>query len=205
MVPGEGQRDAGELGIILPTLLLIKHSLPEIRETIPAREWRLSEEGRGRCKSLAELIRPYSIQQVVSSLEPKAIETGQLLAGFIETPFSTCEGLHEHDRTNGPFLVRREFEEKVALFFEKSSELVMGGETADEAHSRFQKAVQKLLSSFPNTNLAVVAHGTVISLYVSRLIGIDPFPLWKQLGLPSFVALSLPKYHLMGVTERVLT
>ena len=35
-------------------LILVKHSLPEIMEDVPAREWILSAEGRARCKRLAD-------------------------------------------------------------------------------------------------------------------------------------------------------
>ena len=35
-------------------LILVKHSLPEIAENVPAHEWKLSEEGRVRARRLAE-------------------------------------------------------------------------------------------------------------------------------------------------------
>jgi broad specificity phosphatase PhoE len=55
------------------------------------------------------------------------------------------------------------------------------------------------VESHPNQNLAIVAHGTVISLFVSRLTNADPFLLWKRLGLPSFVVLSLPDSQIIAV------
>ena len=32
--------------------------------------------------------------------------------------------------------------------------------------------------------LLVVTHGTVLSLYLSRSLALEPFPLWKSLALP---------------------
>ena len=52
-------------------------------------------------------------------------------------------------------------------------------------------------------NLAVVTHGTVLSLYVTRMAGLEPVAFWKSLGLPSFVALSLPGFELLRVVEHV--
>jgi hypothetical protein len=46
-----------------------------------------------------------------------------------------------------------------------------------------------------------VAHDTVISLYVARIAGLEPAVLWKRLGLPSFVVLSLPDLELVEVAE----
>jgi broad specificity phosphatase PhoE len=45
------------------------------------------------------------------------------------------------------------------------------------------------LDCHPNETVVIVAHGTVISLFVSRLIGISDFLLWNELGLPSFVVI----------------
>jgi len=39
--------------------------------------------------------------------------------------------------------------------------------------------------------VVIVAHGTVISLFISRLIGSSDWLLWNELGLPSFVVIDL--------------
>jgi broad specificity phosphatase PhoE len=151
-------------GLTLRQLLLIKHSLPEFLENVPAREWHLSAEGRHRCQDLARIVAPYAPQTVVSSLELKAQETGQLLAGFLQLPFSTAENLHEHERRNTPFSGQEEFEANILRLFQNPGQRVMGEETADEAHARFAEAVRGVLEAHPTGHLAIVAHGTVISL-----------------------------------------
>lgn len=183
----------------MPNLILIKHSLPEIIENIPAREWHLSDEGRRRCENLAEAVSRYQPQIIVTSLEPKAIETGQLLAGSLHVPISSAPNLHEHERQHVPFSSREVFEASVLSFFQNPGLRVMGAETADEAHARFAEAVWGVVAAHPTENLAIVAHGTVISLFVASLVGIAGFDLWKRLGLPSFVVISLPEKQL--VTE----
>ncbi len=83
--------------------------------TIPAKEWRLSKSGQVRCKVLAEKLESYRPDVIISSVEPKAIETAQIVAYRLNKPFRTFEGLHEHDRTGGDFLDKEQFEAKVNI------------------------------------------------------------------------------------------
>ena len=190
-------------GLALRHLLLIKHSLPQIDESLPAKQWQLSETGRARCEPLARAVAAYAPDVVISSREPKARETAELLAGQLGQTFLLADNLHEHERDGLPFLSASEFQENVRLFFEKPGELVMGSETADQAHQRFEQAVLKALDSHPKESLALVAHGTVISLFVSRRVGLEAFSLWRRLGLPAMIILSLPGFELVNIMESV--
>lgn len=172
-------------------LILVKHSLPEIMEDIPAREWHLSEEGRVCASELAGKLMLHQPEIIVSSVEPKARETANILAENFELEFQTIEGLHEHDRSQSPHYSKDEFQNLVGEFFTRPAELVFGGETANEALTRFRQAADVVLNSDLDKNIVVVAHGTVISLYVSWLTGCDGYKLWKELGLPSFVVLDI--------------
>jgi broad specificity phosphatase PhoE len=187
----------------LRSLLLIKHSLPEIVENLQASEWHLSAEGCQRCAALARAVAPYVPQVILSSREPKAQETAQILADSLKRNFVVVDNLHEHERTKTPFFSKAEFQASVQRFFDQPDRLVMGDETADAAQARFGKAIQSILADRPNDNLAIVAHGTVISLFVARQTGLDGFSLWQRLGLPSFVVLSLPDLNLVKVVEKM--
>jgi hypothetical protein len=50
---------------------------------------------------------------------------------------------------------------------------------------------------------SVIAHGTVITLFVAYYMGLPALPLWQRLGLPSFVVLTLPGCGLAEVVEDV--
>ena len=185
-------------------LILVRHSLPEIVSDLPANQWHLSGTGRLRCERLAERLATYDPDVIVASLEPKATETGRIVANILGKPFETAENLHEHDRSNvGPLDTKEQFEARVASFFENPQKLIFGRETADDAHRRFAKAVADVIGKYPSGNLAVVTHGTVMTLFVARAAGFEPFPFWKRLGLPSFVVLSLPEFGLLTVVENV--
>jgi len=184
-------------------LILVRHSLPEMVTGVPASEWQLSSVGRRRCIDLAGRLAACDLGAVVSSHEPKAIETGQIVAETLELPFETAVGLHEHERG----VVRdlgspEDFRAQVARLFEHPGELVLGYETADEAHARFVRAVNSVLARWPATSLAIVSHGTVMTLFIARAAGLDPVPFWKSLTLPCFAVLSLPDLeHLETVAD----
>jgi broad specificity phosphatase PhoE len=172
-------------------LIFLRHSLPVIDPAIPAREWRLSEEGQRRCRLLAERLTNLNPQRIVSSLEPKALETAQIVAETLGLPYESADGLHEHVRSGTGHTSQGAFEASVKAFFEQPDQLVFGDETADQAHARFIKTVEALQERYLcQTPLVIVTHGTVISLFVARACGVEPFHLWKSLKLPCMVIFS---------------
>ena len=182
-------------------LILVKHSLPDTDQAVPAAEWRLGNEGRRRCAALAERLVAYQPTAIVTSIEPKAAETGALVAARLGVPVSSAPGLHEHDRRGVPFAPQQDFEVAVERFFTHPDRLVFGAETANAAGERFASAVNRTLTAYSTGTIAIVAHGTVISLFVARRTGVDGFALWRRLGLPSFVVLSLPDLRLVTTVE----
>ena len=185
-------------------LILVKHSLPEIDPGRNASEWRLSEAGRKRCTFLADALAAYRPDLIACSLEPKALQTAQIVAVRLDKPLEPFAGLHEHLRRNEQITGKEEFEANVAQFFRQPNSLVFGEETADQAYRRFSQAVAGLTRRHAGQNLVVVAHGTVITLFVAHACGMEPFPLWKRLDLPSFVVLALPELELINVVDSVL-
>lgn len=178
-------------------LILVKHSLPEINPEVDARDWRLSAEGRSRCVALAQQLAPYQPTQFVSSDEPKAVETAEIIAAKFTLPNAVAAGLHEHDRRNTPYLAsRQDFEAAIVKFFDKPNQLVYGNETANQASSRFTTAVSKICKASEG-NLVIVSHGTVITLFVAAHNAIKPFAFWKNLAMPAIVVLRLPDFRLV--------
>lgn len=184
-------------------LILVKHAMPAIEPALTASLWALSEQGRADAMRLAEELLPHAPSRMLSSVEPKAAETARVVAERIGVVPETRPGLHEHDRRNVGFLGEDAFHAAVADFFRRPSELVMGLETADEAAARFESAVDGLMLEPPAGATVVVAHGTVISLYLARKVGLEPYGLWRRLGLPSYAVLSWPDLELLSLVERL--
>jgi broad specificity phosphatase PhoE len=185
-------------------LILIRHSLPERDTTIPAAQWRLSHQGRERCRALAEQLKPYNLTLLISSGEPKAVETARLAGGQLGIASQIAAGLHEHDRSNLGFLPERgRFEALVQEFFEKPGEKVFGAETADQTHGRFLAAVETLVQTHLDEKLGIVAHGAVIALLASRANGLDAFAFWQRLGMPGFVVVEPPHFEMVEMVNEV--
>jgi broad specificity phosphatase PhoE len=187
----------------MPHLILVRHSLPDIVPAIPAHRWSLSEAGRQRCKALAESLAVYHPDLFITSTEPKAIETGRIVADLLDKPWATGEGLHEHERRDVVFGSVERFEGLVASLFAEPQSLVFGNETANQAYQRFSRAIARAIQPYCDQNVAIVTHGTVMSLFVARTAGLEAFPFWKQLGMPAFAVLCMPGFGLLTVVEKV--
>ena len=172
-------------------LILVKHSVPAIVGDQPASSWRLSEPGRLRARQLAEELKKFEPETIVSSDEPKARETAEIVGRDLGLGIQIIHDLHEHDRSNVPYLSLDAFQSSIRQLFQEPDQLVFGNETADQAYTRFYSALHSILNENKNKTVVVVTHGTVISLFVARLTGSSELELWKKLGLPSFVALDL--------------
>ena len=74
----------------------------------------------------------------------------------------------------------------------------MGRETALQAFLRFKQAVEQILADNGDRELAIVSHGTVITLFVAYFNRIDPFHFWQNLALTSLTVLQLPDFRVVS-------
>jgi broad specificity phosphatase PhoE len=137
-------------------LILVRHAQPIIDSNKPSAEWQLSADGRNRSRELAEQLRTYQPDIVITSREPKAAETGRIIAETLGLPYETAENLHEHRRT-GEFVGQEKFQQQVRGFFERPTELVFGLETAEQALERFETAVSQVIGRHPNKNIIIAS------------------------------------------------
>ncbi|MFC4639703.1 histidine phosphatase family protein [Deinococcus hohokamensis] len=171
------------------TLHLIKHGRPRMVPGTPAHDWALAPDALGDLPALIDRLRPHP-ELVVSSEEPKAVATAQALAAALGTPHRRMLGLHEHLRYTTGFVSPEAFQAQVDRFFREPGALVMGEESADDARTRFRNAVHAVMQGNPQDTVAVVAHGTVISLLAAEGSGRDPAVLWRSLEFLGHVTLN---------------
>lgn len=171
------------------TLILIKHALPEIDPSHPAQEWQLGETGRAQSLELAEQLRSHQPTRILTSLEAKAEETGQIIADRLNIPCLPVAGLHEQERANERYADPATFRAKIRLLFAEQDALHYGTETATAARTRFTAAINEALRRYDDPVLAVIAHGTVISLYAAPLLSRDPFDVWEALDCGDFLVI----------------
>lgn len=177
-------------------LVLVRHAPTLQRPDVPSSQWQLAPGAMelaaalGMALSRMKLV-PVGgagpagpIDVVVSSHEGKALATARTLAHFLGVPVAMGNDLEEHRRPAARFMEEAEFKRTMRRFFERSSVLVFGSETADEARTRFQAAIAAVAAERPGKRVAVVTHGTVITLALARANGLDPFTFWQGLSLP---------------------
>lgn len=172
-------------------LVLVRHSHPEIVTGVRACDWVLSDKGRDAAIAFARDFEFGTARCIWTSAEPKAAETARLLAAQQGLDVSVDRDLGEHRR--GP--VSRDssaatFTSQVEQLLRDPSRCGLGEETGEAALQRFARAVDKAIDCEGDSDVVIVAHGTVISLFaesdVERRVA-----LWMSLGFPAEVRRSV--------------
>lgn len=169
-------------------LILVKHGLPQIERDRPRSTWMLSGEGREAALRLAAKLARFQPDYLVCSPEPKAHATAAALGEALGlTPWPEHD-VREQEADRNPFVTQEVFEDQVAQMFARPADLVLGEETGLAARSRFGAVIEQLAEHHAPV---VVAHGRVITLWLSHRLGIEPMPFWKRLGLGTAAVVSV--------------
>lgn len=169
-------------------IVFVRHARPLIEDGVPSADWKLSDDGRAAAAALAERLREFHFARIASSPEPKAIGTAEAIAAPLGLTLETDDGLAEQARRSIGFVPREKLEAGIANLFANPDELVFGDETANSCFERFHAALERQ-KAIGAEDVIVVTHGTILTIYVSRLLGLDPMPFWRGLGLPMAIVL----------------
>ena len=183
-------------------IILVKHAAPVVVPGKSSDQWPLSAAGRVAASALVGDLESFAAARVITSVEPKALETGQLIASGLGTTAGTHEGLHEHERRTVPHLRTSDFLSLMAQVFKRKDELVLGEETANAALERFSAALESVCTEYPEGNLIVVAHGTVIALFLESISQEDGYRIWREMGLPSYAVVETPPWRMLQIVAR---
>jgi broad specificity phosphatase PhoE len=183
-------------------IVLVKHAAPVVVPGKSSDHWPLSAAGREAATALAGDLEPFRAACVIHSVEPKAAETGQLLAAGLGIRAVMQEGLHEHERRTVPHLRTSDFLSQMAQVFKRKDELVLGEETASATLTRFRTAMDSVYAQCPEGNLIVVAHGTVIALFLESISQEDGYRIWREMGLPSYAVLDALPWRVVHIVSR---
>jgi len=166
------------------SLIFVRHSIPAIDPEIPSDRWSLSKEGEVAAHELALRLNEYAPCHIISSPEPKALGTANILSAHLACAVGIEADLREHERHQVGFMPSAVFAAQIARFLQSSSVVTFGDECADTVYTRFSQTIKRVLSQYHDENIVVVTHGTALSLYLGRLCQIDAVALWQSLQLP---------------------
>jgi broad specificity phosphatase PhoE len=186
-------------------LILIRHSISQQRPGVSAHEWALSDEGRLRCATLAAHLVSYRVGRIVSSHEPKAIQTAVALAqAFNGFDNQIIAGLEETHRSTSPYYKNvGDFQAAVISAMHRPDEVVFGEEAFEAARLRFDQTLSQLMEKYADETVAAVSHGTVMSLWLAPLLNRPVEDVWQAMGMPAYAVIEWPTKHVIHFQETV--
>ena len=188
----------------MKNLILIRHSKTQQVPDISSHKWTISDEGVDLARQLSEQLAEYKIEMIFSSHEKKTKETANIFKERLNLPsVIELDGVEETRRGEVPYFAdHNEFGARVIKAMENKSEILFGDESFENALNRFIKAIDSITRQYPNAEyLAVVSHGTVISLYLEHLTKIKARKFWKAMPMPAYYIWNREKMELWpGIT-----
>jgi broad specificity phosphatase PhoE len=152
--------------------------------------WVLEPSASGAVARLARQMQTLGGDGVVVSPEPKALETGKMIAGELDIPLLVDPDLREQGGEQIPWIESmEEFQAAVAEHFSRPTHVVLGAESSSAAVDRFEMAVSR--ARIDRRCPVLVSHGRIMCGYMARAVGIDPMSIWPTLLMPDAIMLDL--------------
>jgi broad specificity phosphatase PhoE len=142
--------------------------------------WVLSERGLARLGRLLEAQWVETVGRIVCSAETKARQTASVLAGRRGLPIEIRALTGEIDRSATGFLPPEEHEACADACFARPVVTARGWERAVDAQRRIAVALEDLFADDQASDVAVVGHGGVGTLWFCYLAGVRIERRWDQ-------------------------
>jgi broad specificity phosphatase PhoE len=170
----------------MQTLYLIRHGETEFNREGRVQghtESSLSPLGQEQARRLGMRIGGLGLGAVYTSPARRAVDTCRIaLDGSIA--WETREGLREINlgvwEGKKAAEIRRLYPEDVKVWFQKPSALrIEGAETMRRFRGRVARTIDGIRDAHPDSTIAVFAHGGVICVYLTHLLGMKLDNIWR--------------------------
>jgi broad specificity phosphatase PhoE len=151
-----------------------------VNPAVAVDRWVLSDRGRARLDRLLEARWIDAIGRIVSSAETKARQTASALADHRGLPVEIRARTGELDRSATGFLPPGEHEACADACFARPEVSARGWERAIDAQQRIASALEDLFIDSQSSDIAVVGHGGVGTLWYCHLAGVPIERCWDQ-------------------------
>ncbi|MHA1930155.1 MAG: histidine phosphatase family protein [Candidatus Thorarchaeota archaeon] len=164
-------------------LVLLRHAEPHVEIADVPSKWGVSKEGKAQAIKLAFSGVFNDIDLIISSDEPKAYQTADMIAlrqkqSVIRNPL-----FDELNRDGGFYLSSSQYKLAVQTILQDYSFRVDGWETAASALSRFKRGIDQVLAEHSSKRVLIISHGIVLTMYFSELLGNSDNMLVQELNL----------------------
>ena len=156
-------------------IIFIRHSKTKTEPKIPVTCWGLSDEGIELAKKLSTHDTIKQIDILYASLQTKALETAIYLGKPNGIPIRTDNDLTEVTSFTKSFEPDfKKYKQNVKEYYSGKLDRINGGETKQEAITRFAKAVESIAAAEKDKKyVGIVSHGSILTLYSAKFKDID--------------------------------
>ena len=168
-------------------LILVRHGVTEWNKSLRYQghsDIPLSEIGRGQAKALSERLAKAKIDAFYASDLSRAKETAEIIASphheevklmsqYRETKFGEWEGLTYNE------IIEKFPREMADWRVNPTVTRIPGGETLNEVAQRCMSGINEIKAEHEQQTVLLVAHGGIIRIIISSLIGINLNEYWK--------------------------
>jgi len=171
------------------TVILVRHGRSTWNEE---RRWQgqadppLSDAGKAQARRVAERLRSEPIAAIYSSDLRRALETAQIIGGFLKLEPRPEPRLREIDLGEWAGLTGEEiaarYPEQWQAWTNYENIRPGGGETFDEMQRRVMAALREITAAHPGETVCVVTHGGAVYAILGHVLGLERGPrLFKDL------------------------
>lgn len=183
----------------MPYLYLIRHPLTHVDPTRPSAEWDLSEQGHQQADALLEAPFWKGVAALFSSEQMKALGPARMIGERYGIPVTPVRGIAEVRRDKQVYRTNTSHQLILQEFFKFPDKEIEGWESADSALKRFTQSAQEIVKKHPNESIALLSHGTILTLYTANLDQQPPtLARWIKIGFATVATVD-------PVTNRLLT
>ncbi len=166
--------------------------------TRPPNEWELSDQGRTQVKTLTTAPFWENVAALYSSGQPKAMGAAGAISAYHHIPMNTLSGLSEVARGTEVYHSAGDYDTILGKFFAYPDHVVAGWERGTDALARFSRAVEYIISQHPDESVALLSHGTILTLFTAMLDQEPPtLDRWRAIGFASVATMQVKNYRLI--------
>ncbi|MHA2425530.1 MAG: histidine phosphatase family protein [Candidatus Thorarchaeota archaeon] len=167
-------------------IVILRHAETKLDLTTPAENWLLTDEGMKKSQDLADTGVFDNVDRIFTSNEYKTLSTALPIAERLDLEITQIPSLSELYRGSSPLLSNEEYILRIDDILAFPPKQVEGWEHPEDALQRFTVTIEDI--SNEGTNILVVSHGLVISLYFTQCLGQRDiaFERWKKLSFLSW-------------------